>query len=294
MAAVDVEKLRREYTGPHELVRASDGKTLFVRRWDAQDPRASVLILHGITAHSGPYGPMVAEQLAESGYDVFGMDLRGHGFSDGRRGDYPSMERLVKDLTETLALVKSRSRRLVVMGHSLGALSAVVATKNSPRDVDGLVLVSAARKIRTGVFPRPSAAATLKTLAGVALFHGTPLIEYSRRGQIGLDDPLFNFRYSARFYSVLYGASAMKVVRMLSSGLIDSPNLRFDGKLAVPLLVAIGDMDELFPTDGAREFFDSVDCDDKEFLVIPSMKHAVWPGEAYVPFAGWLRRKFPP
>jgi len=291
--AVDVGRLRAEYKGSHELVNTSDGKTLFVRRWNAGSrARASVLIFHGITGYSGPYGPMVAEQLAAAGYDAFGLDLRGHGLSDGRRGDYPSEVRLRKDIAETLAMVKSKSDRLVVMGHSLGALTAIIAAKDHPEEVSGVVLVSAAKKVRTGVYPRPSTGATLRTLLGVAILRGTPLIEYRREGQIGIDDPLFNFKYSARFYTVLYGTGALRVIRMLSSGMIDSPNLRFDGKLKVPLFVAVGEHDELFSAEGVREFCDGIDCDDKEFHVIPGARHAVWPKDAFIPLVDWLAKKY--
>jgi acylglycerol lipase len=289
----DVSRLRTEYKGPHELVNASDGKVLFVRRWDAAvEPRASVLIFHGITAYSGPYGPMVADELAAAGYNVFGLDLRGHGLSDGKRGDYPSRDRFTDDLTETLAVVRSKSKKLVVFGHSLGVFTAVVATKTNPRSVDGLVLVSAAKKIRTGVYPKPGAGTVLKTLIAVSLLPGSPLIDYRRQGQMGLDDPLFNFHYSARFYSVLYGTGAMRVLRMLSSGVIDSPNLSFDGKLHVPLFVAVGEKDELFTNSAVKEFCDGIDCDDKEFHVIPDARHAAWPPGSFAPLVDWMGRKF--
>jgi acylglycerol lipase len=294
MTDLDVGKLRAEYKGPHELLSTSDGKTLFIRRWDAKGKApVSVLILHGQTGYSGPYGPMVAEQLADSGFDVFALDLRGHGLSDGRRGDYPSGEMLVKDLDETLALVKSKSRKLVLMGHSLGSFAAVVAVNSRPKDIDGLVLVSIAKRIRVGVYPKLSAGAMLKALLGVAIFRGSRVIEYRREGQLGRDDPLFTFHYSPRFYSVLYGAGALKVVGMTRSGVIDSPNLTFNSKLQVPLMVAVGDQDELFAVEAAREFYDGIDCDDKEFHVIPGAKHAVFPKEGWVPLIDWLGKKFP-
>lgn len=292
MTNIDVVRLRAEYTGPHDLVTTSDGRTLFVRRWDAKGAPVSVLIIHGITAYSGPYGPMVAEQLSQAGYEVSGVDLRGHGLSDGRRGDYPSEERLVKDLSETIAFLKPKSRKLVVMGHSLGALAAIVAVNNRPQDIDGLVLVSAAKKVRTGVYPKPKTSAMLKTLLGVAILRGSPLIEYRREGQVGLDDPLFNFHYSARFYSVLYGAGALKVMGMLRSGLIDSPNLSLGRKLNIPLFVAVGDQDELFAVEAAREFCEGIDCDDKEFHVVKGARHAVWPKDSFTPLVDWLGKKF--
>jgi alpha-beta hydrolase superfamily lysophospholipase len=293
MADIDVSRLRQEYQGPHETVSTSDGKTLFVRRWNSKrEAPVSVLILHGITGYSGPYGPMVADQLSEAGFDVFCLDLRGHGMSDGKRGDYPSHERLIEDLTETISLAKSKSKQLVVMGHSLGVLAAVLAVNNCQDGVQGVVLSSAARKVRTEAFPKPSTGATLKALMGVAIFRGTPVIEYRRTGQSGLSDPLFNFRYSARFYSVFYGAGALKVVGMFRSGFIDSPHLKFDKKLQIPLMVAVGDQDELFSTDAVKEFCDSIDCDDKEFHVIPGAKHAVFPKGAWTPLVAWLGKKF--
>lgn len=290
MADIDVASLRGSYAGPHELVATSDGKTLFVRRWKATgDSRVSVLIMHGITAHSGPYGPLVAEQLAAAGFDVFGMDLRGHGLSDGRRGDYPSEERLVKDLSETVSVAKENSKRLVVLGHSLGALSATVTVKSRP-DVDGLVLLSAARRVRSGVYPSPSAGAALKALLGATLLKGTPLIKYRRSGMLGTDDPLFNFTYSARFYSVMYGVGALSVSRMTREGVVDSPNLRFDRELQIPLLVGLGDRDELFEVSSAKEFFGELPSREKEFFVVEGARHAFFPRDGWGPLISWLRK----
>jgi alpha-beta hydrolase superfamily lysophospholipase len=293
MAGPDVARLRADYSGPHELVKTSDGKSLFVRRWDAKgESPVSVLILHGITGYSGPYGPMVAEALCSAGHNVFGMDLRGHGLSDGRRGDYPSAERLALDLSETIDLVRGESRKLVVFGHSLGVLSAIIALRHRRSAIDGLVLMSAARRVRTDAYAKPKASATLRAIIGASILRGTPLIEYRRRGMLGTDDPLFDFMYSARFYSALYGAGALEVARMFRSGVLDSPNLRLDGKLGVPLLVGVGDSDELFTVDAAREFCDAVDCDDKEFFVVAGGRHAAFPRGAWAPLMSWLQRKF--
>jgi alpha-beta hydrolase superfamily lysophospholipase len=293
MADIDVARLRQEYQGPHETVTTSDGKTLFVRRWNANgEAPVSVLIFHGITGYSGPYGPFVADQLAANGFDVFALDLRGHGMSDGKRGDYPSHERLVKDLIETITLVKSKSKKLVVMGHSTGAAAAVLAVNNYPDVIDGLVLASIARKIRPEPFPKRSTGEALKILLGVAIFRGARVIEYRRTGQVGLDDPLFILRYSVRAYSVIFGAGVLKVLGWFRSGNIDSPHLKFDRKLRIPLMVAVGDQDDLFSVEAAKEFYESIDCDDKEFHIIPGAKHAFFPKDAWTPLVAWLGKKF--
>ena len=293
MDAIDVAALRSTFTQPHDLLQTSDGRTLFLRRWGGvSKPTVSVLLLHGITAYSGPYGPILAEPLARAGFTVYGMDLRGHGLSDGRRGDYPSVARWERDLAETVAFVRERSSKLLVLGHSLGVLSAIHAQQLRPAAVDGLILLSAAKKVRTGVFGPPSGTELLRSLVGVAILRGTPLIGYRREGMIGLNDPLFNFRYSARFYSVLYGTGALRVAKMFRSGDLDTPRLRFDGKLRIPLLVGVGDQDELFPSEAVREFCQGIDCDTKEFLLVPNARHARFPPDGWGPLIDWLRREF--
>src|SRR5580700_9410942 len=88
--------LRRNFTGPHNEFTTTDGVTLFLRRWDpdtivAAKKDVAVLIFHGFTAYSGPYG-MAGVPISGGGYTVFGLDYRGHGLSDGNRGDTPGKD----------------------------------------------------------------------------------------------------------------------------------------------------------------------------------------------------------
>jgi acylglycerol lipase len=295
MAVLDVAKLRAEFSAPHELVTTSDGRTLFLRHWgESGRSDLAVLIFHGITAYSEPYGKLLAEELARAGLQVFGLDLRGHGRSDGNRGDLPSGERLSRDLCETVAFLRARFPRVVVLGHSLGVLSALIAFNRCPEGIDGLVLVSVGRQVRPGVYGRPTAWAALKMLFGVALFRSRPWIGYYREGMLGRDDPLFNFRYSARFYSATYGMSPWAVARMLRQNVIDSPNLHPTRQVGIPVLVAIGDQDEMFSIESSRGFFDKLDATRKEFLVVPGGHHASFPPASWGPLAVWLSDKFPP
>ena len=289
----DVSKLRAEFKGPHELLTTSDGKTIFLRRWgSATKSETSFLIFHGITAYSAPYGSILADELTKSGFTVYGMDLRGHGLSDGKRGDYPNAQRLKTDLCEAVAFVKSKSENLIVLGHSLGAISAIIVMNHCPQGIDGLALVSAADRIRTGVYARPKTLALIKTLVGVSILQGSPLIEYRRSGMIGVQDPLFNFNYSARFMSSFYSVGALSVAGMMRKGKLESPNLRFTSKLTVPLFVGVGEKDELFSVDAAKAFFDGIQADDKQFAVIPGAMHAVFPPGCWTELISWAKRHF--
>ena len=163
---------------------------------------------------------------------------------------------------------------------------------NCPESIYGLVLLSAAAELRQGAYGRPRATATLKSLLGVTILRSIPLIEYRRSGMVGLQDPLFTFSYSARFLSTMYGVGALSVASMFRRGQIGYPNLKINRKLTVPLFVGVGEKDEIFPVDSVKAFYDSIECDDKEFAVIPGARHAVFPVGCWGQLLEWLRRRF--
>ena len=61
------------------------------------EPKATLLVVHGVGEHSGRYMNVV-NHLVPSGYGVYGMDHIGHGKSDGER---VYVERF-QDYTKTL------------------------------------------------------------------------------------------------------------------------------------------------------------------------------------------------
>ncbi|MHA1929253.1 MAG: alpha/beta hydrolase [Candidatus Thorarchaeota archaeon] len=275
--AVDIIALRKKFETPHHLITTSDNKTLFLRIWETKGEAlkdSAILLLHGITAYSGPYG-MIAEPLAEKGFTVYGLDLRGHGLSDGDRGDSPSMERFIDDLCETLAFVKQRHTKTVIMGHSLGVLSSLIALNNCLEHIDGAVLLSAARKSRPQAYPKMSISQKLKILLSSIIRPSKPVIDYYREGMVGLDDPLFNFKYTFRF---------MKLVNLVDFKFPEIENL--------PVFLGIGDNDELFAVEDCQKLFDEIPTEDKIFHVIEGGKHATFPPDCWEPLTGWLDEHF--
>ncbi len=274
---LDINELRERYEGSYHLLVTSDGVNLFLRKWEpkTETPRQSaILILHGITAYSGPYA-MIAEPLSEQGFTVYGLDLRGHGLSDGNRGDCPSEERFVKDLCEAIAFVNERHESVVLIGHSLGILSSIFAMRHCLKNISGSVLLSGGVALRAGAVQEMSTAQKLKILFSSIFAPSRPVIKYQREGMVGLDDPLFNFRYTLRF------------IRLVSF-----EDIEFPEKLDFPVFVGIGDSDELFSVDSCRELYEMIPSDSKEFYVAEGAKHAEFPDGAWNPLVEWMDQKF--
>ena len=272
---INIKALREEFKESHQLVKTSDGISLFLRTWiPNKSSNFAILILHGITAYSGPYD-FIGTQLSNIGYAVYGLDLRGHGLSDGIRGDYPSKERLILDLGEIINFIKKQNERLIILGHSLGVITAFIALNNYLEKINGIILLSAARTTRPGVYTKIPLTKKLKILFSSILKPSKAVISYKRDGMLGLDDPLFNFKYTLRF---------MKIFK--------ADDINFPPDLNIPIILGIGEHDELFSVESARAFFEEIPAKNKKFIILPGAKHAIIPVNSLVELIDWLKNNF--
>jgi pimeloyl-ACP methyl ester carboxylesterase len=126
------------------IVTGSGGVRLVGDRWAAPNPAGTVLLLHGggQTRHSWR---RTGQRLAQTGWDAIAMDTRGHGDSDWGAGpdDY-EMDSLVADLVSVVASVGEKP---VVIGASMGGMTALVGEGESAGLLRALVLVDVAPSI---------------------------------------------------------------------------------------------------------------------------------------------------
>lgn len=260
----------------HEQFITSDGVTLFLRKWKSKSnikekKDIAVLIFHGITAHSGAYN-MAGEPISAGGYTTFGLDCRGHGLSDGNRGDSPNKDRWIADLAESVKNIKQLGfKKVIILGHSLGVASAICAANAVPNEIAGLVLLSGAYEGKKGLTKPPTIFEKTKILASSIFRPSHQAVEYYREGMTVTKDSLFNFGYTLRYLTML-----------------DVKQLRLHKNLNIPVLVGIGDKDELFEIDKVKDFYNLVPGHKKEFLIMKNTTHAKIPVESWQEIVVWL------
>ena len=276
----EAANLRQNFKEAHDQFTTTDGETLFLRRWNPDSilpakKDIAVLIFHGITAHSGAYD-MAGRPISSGGYTTFGLDYRGHGLSDGNRGDSPNKERWIADLAESVKFIKSIGfSKVIILGHSLGVASAICATDAVPDEVSGLILLSGAYEGKKGLTKPPTFFQKTKILASSVFRPSYQVVEYYREGMTVSKDPLFNFRYTLRFLTML-----------------DVKQLRLPANLNIPVLVGVGDKDELFDIDKVKEFYNAVPGNKKEFFVMKNATHARIPVESWEEIVVWLNKNY--
>ena len=95
---------------------------IYTEQHSAKKPKGIVIITHGIALHA-LYYRRIAEGLNKGGYSVLLYDVRGHGKSQGKRGDIDSYKTFVKDLHDIVSEVKKETQLpLFLLGHSMGGV----------------------------------------------------------------------------------------------------------------------------------------------------------------------------
>ncbi len=96
---------------------------LATRSW-GEEYRPLAVLVHGVSASSRTWW-RVGPWFAENGWYAVALDLRGHGDSPRAAYGYP-LDDLTEDLYETVSrLLEPKQRIDVLLGHSLGALTAL-------------------------------------------------------------------------------------------------------------------------------------------------------------------------
>jgi alpha-beta hydrolase superfamily lysophospholipase len=226
---------------------ASDGDNLAVQDWSLPDdvqPRAQVLVVHGLGEHAGRYDAL-ARVLNGWGFAVRSYDQYGHGDSDGIRGGLPHPNRLLDDLAD---LVESARLRLpgvpvVLLGHSLGGLVAASFVARTLLTVDGLVLCSPALATRLSPVQKLLMAVVPRIAPNLTVGNGVDpsyLSHDERVVQEYRNDPRVHDRISGRLARFI--ADEGLLVRMRAPG------------WKVPTLLMYAGADRLVDPIGSRTF----------------------------------------
>jgi acylglycerol lipase len=231
------------------------------------EPKAVLLIVHGLGEHSGRYRNVV-DHLVPAGYALYGLDHVGHGKSEGTREEVERFE----DLTQTLDLFRAivqqahPGKPLFLYGHSLGALIVPYYLLNSRDGLAGAILsapmvcvpdhVSAATVLLGRVLSR------LLPKAGVVTVDPTGVSRDHAVVDAYVNDPLvFHGKTPARL--------AAEMLRAMECVTAEA------ARITLPLLLLQASADHLVNPRDARFLHDAVSSTDKTLKVYEGLYHEV-------------------
>ena len=252
-------------SGVHEDdIRGVTGLKLHMRTWPAQgSARAAIMIVPGFNSHSGYYDG-VGSLLSGRGFDVFAIDLRGRGESDGERFYVETFDDYVSDVGSMADVVKSASanRPVFLMGHSAGGVVACLYAVEHQPELAGLICESFAFRV-----PAPDfALAALKGLSHIAP-HAHVLHlkneDFSR-------DPAVVARMNADPLIAHETQPTRTVAEMVRA---DERLEQAFARIRLPLLILHGTADRATRPEGSRQFHEHAGSSDKTLKLYEGAFH---------------------
>lgn len=241
---------------------------IYWRAWAAPSAaRAVVVISHGAGEHSGRY-QRFAERLTAGGYTVYAIDHRGHGRSAGPRALVDRLANAAADLDHLVDLARGAHPGvpLILLGHSLGGMIALLYAGRWQSKLDGLILSGPLVVLD----PPPAAVARLAARALSAVAPRLPAIAVdpalvsrdSREVEAYRTDPL-----------VHHGRLPLRTVAEIVTAARRLPDQVVG--LEIPLLVVHGSEDGLAPLAGGRLVYERAASNDKTMKVYDGFFHEI-------------------
>jgi alpha-beta hydrolase superfamily lysophospholipase len=250
----------------HQLS-AADGTVLHVSDYMLPPGavRGSVVLMHGLGEHSGRY-LHVAKFFNECGLSVRSYDHRGHGRSQGERGDVINGDPMIQDAEIVIDDFAAHfAEPPLLFGHSMGGLFATRFALSRLSPLRGLILSSPALALGLSPFHMRM----LKVMQAIAPWLGVPNglkpAFLSHDPQVVASykaDPLVHGRISARLLRSMLSSIAYCQARAST--------------LSVPTLMLVAGDDRLVDPHGSKRFFGQLPPGLAQMHLYPHFYHEVF------------------
>jgi polyhydroxyalkanoate synthase len=298
------------------------------RAFGAQETRGAVLLVHGFGQNRYTWhlpSRSFVNYLAGRGFDVFNLDLRGHGRSRalGAPRARSIADYVLHDLPAAIraASAMSDNRRVFVVGHSLGGLVAYAGATLAHEHMAGLATLGSPYRFGSGSLSLSTLALFVRAVASARLpIAGAPLavrpvghlMRHVRRFAESrlYPIPIRGWHVGALEPHVLdqhlrlaFDRASVGEAIDLCEGILSRKSRRhrtnffaeFD-RLDLPLLVVGGAHDDMAPLASVRPAYDRSRAADKTYRVFPHghidlvMGHAA-PRSVWRTVSSWIEAR---
>ena len=248
---------------------AGDGLRLHVLHWrsGSSPPSAVLLFLHGIASHAGWFAE-TATDLGRHGVEVYGLDRRGSGRSQGPRGHLDRYEQALDDVEELVGLVAAEHPQVpvVLAASSWAAKLGVVYAAERGAPLAGMMLLG------PGLFPT----------VNLSPWHRTVVVGgHLVRPMVRLPIPLTPELYTASpHYRDVIRADPLRLLEATTqffwqTARLDRRRGRDTARLDLPVLLLQGEDDQMMDVAATRRWFDGLGGRHTTYLAYPGAGHTL-------------------
>ncbi|MDE1812298.1 MAG: alpha/beta fold hydrolase [Thaumarchaeota archaeon] len=119
------------------LIETSNGKINIIKYFSPIPSDKIVLCIHGFCCDARIFD-YLGKTLSNNGFNVYSIDLPGHGKSYGEKGDL-DFDKCLESIHELVIKLKGTSK-LFILAHSMGCTHALWYAHTFKKSIDGLIL----------------------------------------------------------------------------------------------------------------------------------------------------------
>ena len=288
-----------DYPRVHEYFKSdwviSDGLKIHVDVYEHDPYAPTIVFIPGTAIYALCYGELLYK-LGMSGFNIVAFDPRGHGQSEGTRGDYTISE-IMKDAENVITYAINRfNNKVSLMGSSQGGIVAFYMAAKDER-LNSVICqnfadLTAPETIQIARHPRlfKYIKFLIVKAGGVIPNAQIPITSY-----IDLDKiPVKYFGSAKNFMEsdpLALKTVSLRALQSLAHTEITKPV----EQIKVPVMVLQGTADSIFPVSYTQSIFDRLTCK-KRFSLFPGKSHAVLHEDAehVIPeINSWLHEIYP-
>ena len=239
------------YKVENRLFTARDSKKIFAYRF-AKQSENTIILIHGVKSNAYKYiqtGGLLQEATQA---EVFAIDLRGHGQSEGNNGDVDYINQYVDDIADIIKEIRKEkpNGKIIIAGHSMGGGVALrYAMAKQYEQPDGFLLFAPLLGHNSPAFPQKQDSESnneesfmkihIERIIGLTMLNEIDNHEYD-----SLSVLFFNLPENAPLRKYSYRANKSM-----------TPDDYVAGLKAVnkPMLVLMGSEDEAFSAEATKE-----------------------------------------
>lgn len=109
--------------------------------YSAEEPKGTIVIVHGAFEHSGRYDGVV-KRFTQEGYHVITGDLPGQGKTEGKRGHIDSFTQYLDTIEKWVHKAEEFELPIYLLGHSMGGLAVSRTLQEKSLPIQAVILSS--------------------------------------------------------------------------------------------------------------------------------------------------------
>ena len=252
----------------------SDGLKIHLDIFEHHPKAPNILFIPGTALYAMCYAEIMYK-LGMQGFNVIGIDPRGHGRSEGNRGDYTLME-VMKDVENTIEYIRNRyNDQVSLIGSSQGGILAFyLAAKDAKiqsavcqnfADLTDPETLNLTRSPSITSFLKP----IMLTMSGVIGEQSIPISTY-------LDLESIKVRHWGNAKNFIESdplalqSITLRALRSLATTHLSRPI----HQIKIPVMVFQGNKDSIFPVHYTEKIFNQLNCK-KRIQIFDGLNHAL-------------------